>query len=333
MRKLILGLLVILPLAAGACERSSKMLDRIPSGSQVTLTTSGGRAVSGRLSETRADALVIQPAAGAPVTVPRNDIASVTISTVEAKATGQAAASANGASRGTAAPSPSAGLVPTQTAPPASAAGGNAPAEPVAPTGDPTMSTAAAAEKSVEPTRTASAKWRDVTLPAGTVLPIRLDESLASDRSRVEEPVTATVVQNVRVHGVTAVPAGSVVRGTVTEAKQSGRVKGVAQLAVRFDSIAPKGSDERYRMRTGLLARRAGTTHKKDALQIGVPTAGGAILGGLLGGKKGALIGGTVAGGAGTAVVLSTRGKEVRLPRGSQLSIRLLEPVTVRVPA
>jgi hypothetical protein len=59
----------------------------------------------------------------------------------------------------------------------------------------------------------------------------------------------------------------------------------------------------------------------------------GAVVGGLLGGKKGAIVGGAVAGGAGTAVVLSTRGKDVRLPRGSRLSIRLLEPLTVRVPA
>ena len=86
-------------------------------------------------------------------------------------------------------------------------------------------------------------------------------------------------------------------------------------------------------MRTGIVARRAPTTHKKDALTIGAPAAGGAILGGLLGGKKGALIGTTVGGAAGTAVVLTTRGKEVRLPRGAVISIKLLEPMTVRVPA
>jgi hypothetical protein len=172
-----------------------------------------------------------------------------------------------------------------------------------------------------------------VTVPAGTVLPIRLDESLASDRSRVEDPVTATVLRNVTVDGVTAVPEGSVVSGAVTEAKRSGKVKGVAQLAVRFDSVAPRGGDSRYRVRTGLVARRAPTTRRNDALKIGAPTAGGLIVGGLLGGKKGALIGGTIGGGAGTAVVLTTRGKEVRLPRGTRLDIKLLEPVTVRVPA
>jgi hypothetical protein len=50
----------------------------------------------------------------------------------------------------------------------------------------------------------------------------------------------------------------------------------------------------------------------------------------LVGGKKGAAIGAAAGGGTGTAVVLSTRGKEVRLGRGAVLLLRLSEPVTVR---
>ena len=64
------------------------------------------------------------------------------------------------------------------------------------------------------------------------------------------------------------------------------------------------------------MARTAAATKKKDAVEIGAPAAGGAIIGALVGGKKGALIGTAIGGGAGTAVVLSTRGKEVRLPKG-----------------
>jgi hypothetical protein len=79
------------------------------------------------------------------------------------------------------------------------------------------------------------------------------------------------------------------------------------------------------------VGRTAPGTKKKDALEIGAPAAGGALIGALVGGKKGALIGGAVGAGGGTAVVLSTRGKEVSLPRGAALSLRLTEPVTVRV--
>jgi len=51
----------------------------------------------------------------------------------------------------------------------------------------------------------------------------------------------------------------------------------------------------------------------------------------LIGGKKGAAIGTAAGGGAGTAVVLSTRGKEVHLGKGAAMTLRLAEPVTVRV--
>jgi hypothetical protein len=84
-------------------------------------------------------------------------------------------------------------------------------------------------------------------------------------------------------------------------------------------------------MQTGLIGRTAPATKKDDALKIGVPAAGGAIVGGLVGGGKGAAIGTAAGGGAGTAVVLSTRGKEVRLGRGATVLVRLVQPLTVRV--
>jgi thiamine biosynthesis protein ThiC len=44
-----------------------------------------------------------------------------------------------------------------------------------------------------------------------------------------------------------------------------------------------------------------------------------------------AAIGGAVGGGAGTAVVLATPGEEVRLATGTSVTVKLLEPVTVRL--
>ena len=60
--------------------------------------------------------------------------------------------------------------------------------------------------------------------------------------------------------------------------------------------------------------------------------AGGAIIGGIVGGKKGAAIGTAVGGGAGTAVVLTTRGPQIRLDGGAVLSLPLEQGVEVRVP-
>ncbi|MBI4487206.1 MAG: hypothetical protein HY655_14480 [Acidobacteria bacterium] len=132
------------------------------------------------------------------------------------------------------------------------------------------------------------------------------------------------------------VPAGSRVSGVVTDATRSGKVKGRAHVAVRFDTLAPQGpdfADNRYAISTAPAGRTAPATKKKDALKIGAPAAGGALIGAVVGGKKGAAIGTAVGGGAGTAVVLSTRGKEARLGRGAALTVRLTEPVTIRVRA
>ncbi|HYM23915.1 MAG TPA: hypothetical protein VEU08_11915 [Vicinamibacterales bacterium] len=178
---------------------------------------------------------------------------------------------------------------------------------------------------------TAAPVSREITLPAGTQLPIVLDTSIGSDSSQVEEPVQAHLAAAVQIDGAVALEPGSRVGGVVTDATRSGRVKGVAHVGVRFETLTPEGSDARYTIRTAAVGRTAQTTKKRDAEEIGGGAIGGAIIGALVGGKKGAAIGTAAGGGAGTAVVLSTRGKEVHLPKGARLTLRLSEPVTIRV--
>jgi len=172
---------------------------------------------------------------------------------------------------------------------------------------------------------------REVTVPAGTPLPIILDTSVASNTSRVEQPVRAHVSRDVRLDDEIVIPAGSDVYGNVTAVRRAGKVKGRSYIAFRLTTLVPRGSDERYRIDSGRIARTGRATKKKDAIKIGVPAAGGAAIGALIGGKKGALIGAGAGGGAGTAVVLSTRGEEVGLSRGVPLTLRLASPVRVRI--
>ena len=171
---------------------------------------------------------------------------------------------------------------------------------------------------------------RETVIPAGTILRVRLDNSVGSDTSRVEDTVRGHLARPVVVSGRTVVPSGSAVLGAVTQSVRSAKVKGRARLGVRFNSLTPSGDRERYRITTRTWSAVAPGTKKKDAATIGLPAAGGALVGALVGGKKGAAIGAGAGGGAGTAVVLTTRGKEVRLPRGSVLAIRLTAPLTVR---
>jgi hypothetical protein len=173
--------------------------------------------------------------------------------------------------------------------------------------------------------------YRDVVVPAGTTLSVELDSPVGSDSSRLEDAVRATLQRRVVIDGVTVLPEGSSVSGHVTEATRAGRVKGRARIAFRFTQLDPPGAGDRMTIRTGAVAREAEATKKQDAMKIGGGAAGGAIIGGIVGGGDGAAKGAAIGGAAGTGVVLGTRGKEVRLPAGSKLTVKLLAPLTVRV--
>lgn len=179
--------------------------------------------------------------------------------------------------------------------------------------------------------RASARETRQVTLPAGTVLRVRVLRGFGSDISRREDPVSATLARSVNVRGTTVLPAGSHLSGYVAEAQRPGKVKGRGRVAVRFTRITPAGDDEAYAMRTRSWVAVARATKGKDATTIAVPAAGGALIGGLLNGKKGAGIGALLGGGAGTATVLATRGRDVRINRGAMLTIRLTAPLTVTV--
>ena len=182
-----------------------------------------------------------------------------------------------------------------------------------------------------KPTRLpAAAKFRELTIPAGTMLTIRLETPVASNTSRVDEPIEGTLSDPQIVDRTVVLPVGSRVRGFVAEAKPSGKVKGRARLGIRLDKVTdPSGAT--YPI-AGSLAAEARRTTRRDAGTIGIPAAGGAILGAIVGGGKGAAVGATIGGGAGTVAVVATPGDEVQWPRGAALSFRLSRDLEVRVP-
>ena len=188
-----------------------------------------------------------------------------------------------------------------------------------------------AAEAAVEKAADDRPKYREVTIPTGTVLPVELQSAVASDTSNIEDPVRATLRRAIVIGGVQALPAGTAVLGHVTAAERSARVKGRARIAFRFTRLDPPGDAERVTIQTGVISRVAAATKKQDAAKIGGGAAGGAIIGGILGGGDGAAKGAAIGGAAGTGVVLSTRGKEVRLGPGADVAVTLQAPVTVRV--
>ena len=181
------------------------------------------------------------------------------------------------------------------------------------------------------PTLPPAARFRESTVPEGTTLSLRLGTAVNSGTARVEDRLEATLAEAVSVGGAEVLPAGSTLDGTVAAVAASGKVKGLASITLQFTSIAAAGRDDRYDI-DATYTETAGATKGADATKIGVGAGVGAAIGGLLGGKKGAAKGAVIGGGAGTGVVLATKGDEVVRPAGARLAARLRRSFDVRVP-
>ncbi|HJY88099.1 MAG TPA: hypothetical protein VKE24_14795 [Candidatus Acidoferrales bacterium] len=166
-----------------------------------------------------------------------------------------------------------------------------------------------------------------VTLPQGTTIHVRLDHALASNQARPGDRFAATVSEPVIVEGKTALPQGTPVKGRVVEAKQSGRLKGVAHLRLALTEM--EVGDKSYELRTTSISRVGGNHKKRNLAWIGGGGAGGAAIGAIAAGGEGALIGGPVGAGAGIAVAFLTGKKDIRLPPETPLTFKLTQPVTV----
>jgi hypothetical protein len=311
MKKLaiVLALALILP----ACQRSEAT--SIPVGTEVKIEKKDGVNVAGKLVEVKTEQVVIEAPDGTKTEVPKAQIAAMT-------------AASGSVVSGVQKPDPAADARRDAEAKATAGAEGKAPAAPVAPAAPP-------APTPREDATVPAAKlpeFVEVTIPAGTALSATLATAVASDTSKVEDSVRATLKTPVSAEGRQALPAGTTLIGHVTSAEESARVKGRASIAFRFNTIDLPGDGGRQPITTEPISRLAPATKKKDATKIGVGAGAGAVIGGIVGGGSGAAKGAAIGGAAGTGAVLATRGEEVRLASGTALSVKLTAPLTVRVP-
>ncbi|MFQ5776987.1 MAG: hypothetical protein ACE5IP_03155 [Terriglobia bacterium] len=184
-----------------------------------------------------------------------------------------------------------------------------------------------------------------VRLAEGTKIVFTLSDSLSTKHNRQGDPFSGVVSRSVRVGNDVVIPEGSVVRGLVTRVKRAGRVKGRAQLGLRFDEIElPDGTrldlaasltelDEEEKETVTEEGQVKGRGSKKrDVATVGAGAGIGTAIGAIAGGGKGAAIGAGSGAAIGAAGVLLTRGKDVKLKRGSELAIQLDRPLTVTLP-
>lgn len=174
----------------------------------------------------------------------------------------------------------------------------------------------------------ASTSAQPVTIPAGTVVTVRLGQSLSSKTAQAGETFNATVAQPVDVGNEVAIPDGAAASGTVVDARPLGRFKGGALLQVRLTSVTIDGQE--VPIDTSSVARSQRSKGKRSAEFIGGGAGLGAVVGALAGGGKGAAIGALAGAGAGTAGTAFTGNKEIVLPAEAALSFKLLKPVEVK---
>jgi hypothetical protein len=169
-----------------------------------------------------------------------------------------------------------------------------------------------------------------LVVPASSVMGLRVETALTTERAQVEDRVEARVTRDVMVDGRVAIPSGARALGSVTLVERGGKMKDRARLGVRFHTLALADGRE-LPINTEAIYREGDSPSGESARKIGGAAVGGAILGALIGGKKGAVVGGATGAAGGTAVVMAGDRNAATLPTGTIVTIRLAAPVGVEV--
>jgi hypothetical protein len=162
-------------------------------------------------------------------------------------------------------------------------------------------------------------------IPVGTEFDVRLQQPLTSRTGQVEDRFEATTMIDLRdERGRVLVPAGSVMRGVVSSVHPATRMERKGSMTVAFDRATINGHAYPIRATVSQAIESEGIAGEKE--KIGIGAGAGAILGAILGGAKGALAG-ILIGGGGT--IAATEGKDVELPSGTVLRVRMDAPLTI----
>jgi hypothetical protein len=160
-----------------------------------------------------------------------------------------------------------------------------------------------------------------VTIAAGTMLPVRIGETISTVRYQVGDSFLATLDRPLVVDGWVIAEKGSRLEGRVVEAA-SGRL--------RVELVKLSTSDGQHiQIRTDPYKKDAGSSTGADAAKVGAGAAIGAAIGAAAGGGKGAAIGVGAGAAAGVAGAALTHGRPAEIPVETRISFRVAGPVTI----
>ena len=186
---------------------------------------------------------------------------------------------------------------------------------------------AARPDSAFKPAQAASQPMK-VTLVEGSVLSVRVGESLSSEKNESGDSWSGTLAEPLVINGLVIAERGALVEGRVTDAKRAGRVKGVASLSVTLSRLTT-ADGQRINLQTSGISRAGKDDTKRDVGKVAIASGIGAAIGAIAGGGKGAGIGAGAGAGAGTGVVLATRGGPAVIANEALLNFRVTEPVTI----
>jgi len=174
-------------------------------------------------------------------------------------------------------------------------------------------------------TSTQTSRGSALDVPAGTEFDVRLSQSLSSSTNLVEDRFEATTLVELREGDNLIVPAGAVMRGVVSSVTKTSRSERTGRLTLAFDQVTI--GRRAFPIRATVTQTIESEGIKGEAGRVGAGAGVGAVLGGILGGVKG-VIAGILIGGGGT--IAATEGKDVDLPAGSILRVRLDSGLNLR---
>jgi len=166
-----------------------------------------------------------------------------------------------------------------------------------------------------------------LAIPAGTVITVRMIDSIDSSRNRPGEEFAATVDNPVVVGDKVVIPRSSDARVRLVQSRSAGHMTGQSELQLELVSVVVGGNT--YPVQSSYFEKAGASRGKRTAETVGGGAGLGALIGAIAGHGKGAAIGAAIGAGAGTAVQAGTHGEQVRVPSETKLDFTLKSPVTI----